>query len=62
MAKLIIEGSFVALVTPFNENGNIHFEGFETLINFQEANGTSAILIMGSTGESSTLSVEEKKK
>ena len=56
-----VTGSFVALVTPFNQDGSVDWSGFETLIDFQEANGTSAILIMGSTGESSMLTPEERK-
>ncbi|MCP5034077.1 MAG: 4-hydroxy-tetrahydrodipicolinate synthase, partial [Actinomycetia bacterium] len=45
-----IEGSFVALITPFNADGSIDFAGFEALLDFQRSNGTSAVLIMGSTG------------
>lgn len=62
MGKLIIEGSFVALITPFKDDGNIDFEGFKKLIDFQELNNTSAVLIMGSTGEASALSIDEKKE
>ncbi len=60
MEKLIITGSFVALITPFTDDGKIDFEGFKTLIDFQECHGTRAVLIMGSTGEVSTLSSREK--
>ena len=49
------EGSFVALITPMNADGTIDFEGFRTLFQFHEENGTSALLIMGSTGEVSML-------
>ena len=62
MAKLKVEGSFVALITPFNRDGSVDFEGFRTLIDFQAANGTRALLIMGSTGEVSMLSNEERQK
>lgn len=62
MGKLNIEGSFVALITPFNRDGSVDFEGFRTLIDFQAANGTSALLMMGSTGEVSMLSLEERQK
>ena len=62
MKKLRIEGSFVALITPFNRNGAVDFEGFRTLIDFQAANGTSAVLITGSTGEVSMLSTEERRE
>lgn len=61
MAKMKIEGSFVALITPFNQNGTVDFGAFRTLLKFQEDNGTRAVLIMGSTGETSLLSAEEKK-
>ncbi len=47
MSKPKIEGSFVALITPFNEDGSIDFGAFETLLQFQVENGTSAVLIMG---------------
>lgn len=57
-----IEGSFVALVTPFNKDGSVDFAAFRALLEFQATHGTSAILIMGSTGETSMLSPEEKKQ
>lgn len=56
-----VTGSFVALITPFNRDQSIDFEGFRALLKFQEDNGTSAVLIMGSTGEVSMLSPEERK-
>jgi 4-hydroxy-tetrahydrodipicolinate synthase len=62
MEKVRIEGSFVALITPFNRDGSVYFEGFRTLIDFQATNGTSAVLIMGSTGEVSMLSNEERRE
>ena len=62
MAKPRIEGSFVALVTPFNKDGSLDFGAFRTLLKFQEDHGTRAVLIMGSTGETSLLSPEEKKQ
>ena len=61
MAKMRVEGSFVAMVTPFNENGAVDFGAYRTLLKFQEANGTVAVLFMGSTGEPSLLTPEEKK-
>ncbi len=60
MAKPRIEGSFVALITPFNDDGTIDFDGFRTLLRFHEDNGTKAVLFMGSTGEVSMLSREER--
>lgn len=62
MRKPFIEGSFVAMITPFNRDGSIDFEAFRALIEFQKDNGTSAILFMGSTGESSMLSADERKQ
>lgn len=58
----LLTGSFVALITPFNKDGSVDIEGFRTLVEFQAENGTSALLIMGSTGEVSLLSKEEKRK
>lgn len=55
-------GSFVALVTPMNDDGSIDYEGFRTLIDWHAENGTSALLIMGSTGEVSMLSPEERRE
>ena len=62
MSKKKIQGSFVALITPMNQDGSIDYEGFRTLLQFQAANGSSAVLIMGSTGEVSMLSPEERRE
>jgi 4-hydroxy-tetrahydrodipicolinate synthase len=62
MPKMKLEGSFVALITPFNADGAVDFGAFRTLIDFHERHGTAAVLIMGSTGETSLLSPEEKKR
>ena len=62
MPKQKIAGSFVALITPFNKDGSTDFAAFQSLLRFQEQHGTKAVLIMGSTGETSMLSPEEKKK
>ena len=62
MAKRRIEGSFVALITPMNNDGSVDFAGFRTLFDFQEKHGTVAVLIMGSTGEVSMLTPEERHK
>ena len=62
MPKQKITGSFVALITPFNKDGSVDYAAFRSLLAFQERHGTAAVLIMGSTGETSMLSPEEKKK
>ena len=60
MSPAPIEGSFVALITPFNDDGTVDFGGFQELLDFQRTNGTSALLVMGSTGEVSMLAPEER--
>ncbi|UCD77578.1 MAG: 4-hydroxy-tetrahydrodipicolinate synthase [Desulfobacterales bacterium] len=62
MSKMMIKGSFVALITPFKDDGSVDIEGFRRLIEFQALNGTGALLIMGSTGEVSLLSKEERQQ
>jgi 4-hydroxy-tetrahydrodipicolinate synthase len=62
MTKNRIEGSFVAMITPMNTNGSVDFEGFKTLLEFQAANKSSAVLIMGSTGEVSMLTPDERSQ
>jgi 4-hydroxy-tetrahydrodipicolinate synthase len=62
MAKMRIEGSFVATVTPFNEDAKVDFGAFRSLLAFQEQHGTRAVLFMGSTGEPTLLTPEEKKQ
>ena len=57
----IFKGSGVAIVTPMKENLDVNFEKLEELINFQIDNGTDAIIIAGTTGESSTLTMEEHR-
>lgn len=54
-----LTGSIVALVTPFNEDGSINFDKLGELIEFHIANKTDAVLILGTTGESSTMTHEE---
>jgi len=55
------EGSWVALVTPFDAGGQVDMDCFCRLIDFQVANGTDGLLFMGSTGESPSLTLEERK-
>lgn len=60
MPKRRITGSFVALITPMNADYSIDYEGFRTLVAFQHEHGSSAVLIMGSSGEVSMLSTDER--
>lgn len=61
MARSRIVGSFVALVTLFDASGKVDFGAFRALLDFQRQHGPSAVLIMGSTGEVSMLSQEERR-
>lgn len=54
-----IQGSIVALITPFNPDGSVNFPKLGELIDFHLQNQTDAILILGTTGESATMSHEE---
>ncbi len=54
-------GSAVALITPFKNNG-INFNVLKKLINFHIDNKTDAIVVSGTTGESATLTIDEKKE
>ena len=55
----IFKGAAVAIVTPFFDNGEINYPKLAELLDYQIENGTDAIVICGTTGESSTLSHEE---
>ena len=57
-----ITGSFVALITPMNADYSVDVGGFETLLAFQREADSSAVLIMGSSGEVSMLSAEERHR
>ena len=59
MSHPTIRGSLVALITPFNEDGSVNFDKLGELIDFHLANSTDALVILGTTGESSTMSHEE---
>ena len=54
-----LQGSIVALVTPFHEDGSVNFEKLGELLEFQITNGTDGILVLGTTGESSTMTHDE---
>lgn len=55
----IFKGAGVAIVTPMHEDGSVNYEKLAELLEEQIAGGTDAIIICGTTGESSTLSHEE---
>ncbi len=59
LKKPIFTGAGVALVTPFDENGNVNYRKLEELIEFQIENNTDALIVCGTTGESATLNDNE---
>lgn len=59
MKKTVFKGSGVAIVTPMHKDGSINYEEFSRLIEFQIENGTDAIIVCGTTGESATMSDDE---
>ena len=61
MKKTIFKGCGTAIATPFTENG-VNFEEFGKLLEDQIANEVDAIIVCGTTGESATMSEEEKKE
>lgn len=58
--KLI--GMGVALVTPFKQDFSVDYEALERLVEFQIANGTDYLVVLGTTGENPTLTDEEKRQ
>jgi len=55
----MFQGSMVAIITPFDADGNFDEESYRQLIEFQIENGTDVIVPCGTTGESATLNYEE---
>ena len=60
MKKILFKGCGTAISTPFDENG-VNLKEFERLIEDQIQNKVDAIIVCGTTGESSTMTTEEKK-
>lgn len=61
MKKIIFKGCGTAIITPFTDDG-VNFEEFGKMIEFQIENGADAIIVCGTTGESSTMTLEERKE
>jgi 4-hydroxy-tetrahydrodipicolinate synthase len=55
-------GSWVAMPTPYNADGSIDFGGFQTLIDRQIRYGTSELFVMGSAGENTLLTLDERRE
>lgn len=60
MKKTVFKGSGVALVTPMHNDGSVNFTVLEEILEFQIKNKTDAIITCGTTGESATMSDEER--
>ncbi|NMR34816.1 4-hydroxy-tetrahydrodipicolinate synthase [Chryseobacterium aquaticum] len=58
----ILKGVGVALVTPFNEDLSVDFESLTKLVDYNIENGTSYLVVLGTTAEAATLSSDEKKQ
>lgn len=55
----MIKGSLVAIVSPMHEDGSLDFDAYRKLIDWHVAEGTAAIVAVGTTGESPTVDVDE---
>lgn len=58
----MIKGSIVALITPFDEVGKVNFSRLRELVEFHIENGTDAVLVLGTTGETPTLTDQEQEE
>lgn len=59
--KTNIKGVGVALITPFNDNGDVDFEALERLLDRVAAGGADYLVVLGTTAETPTLSAAEKE-
>src|SRR6185369_14611057 len=58
----MLTGSLVAIITPMFDDGRLDYARFRALIDFHVAEGTDAIVVVGTTGESPTVNVDEHKE
>src|SRR5690606_27180691 len=56
-----LRGTGTALATPFKQDGSINFEAFHKLINYNIDGGVEYLVVLGTTGETPTLDLDEKK-
>lgn len=62
MKRFNVQGSWPALITPFDENDEVRYDLLRKLVNFHAQNNSNGILLMGSTGEAILLTKNERKK
>ena len=61
-ATLSLKGSFPALITPMQDNGSVDYAALRKLIDWHVAEGTDALVIVGTSGESPTVNIEEHRE
>lgn len=61
MKKILFEGCATAIATPFTESG-VNFDEFGRLIDFQIEEGIDSLVVCGTTGESATMTDNERKE
>ena len=59
MKKPVFTGAGVAIITPFTSTGEVNYDEFKKILDYQIDHGTDAIIIVGTTGESSTMTLKE---
>ena len=62
MKEIIFKGCGTAIITPFTKDDKVDFEAFVKLIEYQIAEKVDAIIVCGTTGEASTMTLDEKKE
>lgn len=62
MADINLRGMGVALITPFKEDESVDYEALARLVDYQLQNGTDYLVVLGTTGETPTLTNDEQKK
>ncbi len=58
----MFEGTATAIITPFDEELNVDFNSLKKFVGFQIENGVNALVVLGTTGEAPTISIDERKK
>ena len=62
MSPINLSGMGVALITPFKEDDSIDFDALARLLEYQIQNGTDYLVVLGTTGETPSLTEEEKRQ
>lgn len=61
MKKILFKGCGTAIITPFKDDG-VNYDEFKKMIEFQIENGVDSIIVCGTTGEASTMTLDERKE